>query len=257
MPFVNNKGINIFYKVIGQGTPIVMLHGGPGSHHEWLGYANVLKDQYQLILLDLRGNGQSDKPHDIESYTTRKFTSDIIAVLDELKIDKAHCWGYSFGGYMAFCLSRDYPERFHSFIIGGMHPKGKTKETEENLKAGRERLKDGADGLIAFLRDKGSKVSPEDEKKFRVWDFEAINAWSNNEELFSKVDEHLPELEQPFLLYAGEYDEWNPYPYLLEASKTMKNAKTILFKNEGHEVNYKNELILPHVLKFLEENNRK
>lgn len=58
MPFVNNNGIKIYYIVEGKGPSIVMLHGGPGSHQEWYSYVNLLKDKYQLILLDLRGMGR-------------------------------------------------------------------------------------------------------------------------------------------------------------------------------------------------------
>ncbi len=253
MPIVNNKGINIHYVVEGQGPSIVMIHGGPGSHHEWYAanHISTLKEKYQLILVDLRGNGQSDKPHDSESYLTKKFTSDIIAVLDELKIDKAHCWGYSLGGYLAFCLSRDYPERFLSYIIGGTQPKGLTEEVKELQNSIREKMKDGADGLIALVRERGEEVTPEAEKGFRAMDYEAINAWMNSEDLFSRVDEHLPELEEPFLFYAGEKDEWNPYPHLAEVSKEMKNATAILFEDMGHEVQFIEGVVLPYVLKFL------
>jgi pimeloyl-ACP methyl ester carboxylesterase len=253
MPFVDNKGIKIHYVVEGQGPSIVMLHGGPGSHKEWYvaDHVNSLKNKYQLILVDLRGNGQSDKPHDSKSYLTKNFTSDIIAVLDDLKIEKAHCWGYSLGGYLAFCLSRDYPKRFHSFIIGGSHPQGLTKVVIALLKHIREKLKDGADGLIALSKESGEEISPEYEKSMRA-DFKAINAWCHSEDIFCKVDEHLPKLDIPFLFYAGENDRWNPYPHLVEISKEMKNAKTILFENKGHEVQFVKGLVLPHVLEFLE-----
>ena len=117
MPYVNNMGVKIYYVVEGEGEPMIMNHGGPGTHQAWNGYVQYLKEEYQIIRFDLRGNGQSDKPHDPEEYRTTKYTSDIIAVLDELNIDKVHCWGYSLGGYLAFCLSRDYPERFLSYMI--------------------------------------------------------------------------------------------------------------------------------------------
>ncbi len=255
MPFVDNNGVRIHYVVEGEGPSIVMLHGGPGSHHEWYAanHVSTLKEKYQLILVDLRGNGASDKPHDSKAYYTKNFTSDIIAVLDDIKVEKAHCWGYSLGGYLAFCLSRDYPERFHSFIIGGMHPQGLTEETMELQNKIREQLKDGADGLLAVMKERGEVINPETEKGIRAMDFKAINAWTNSDDLFTKVDEHLPELDMPFLLYAGEKDEWNPYPHLAEVSKKMKNAKAILFEKMGHNVQFIPGVILPHVLEFLEK----
>ena len=252
MPFIDNKGVRIHYVVEGQGEPLIMIHGGPGSLQEWDGYVHYLKDKYQLIRFDLRGNGQSDKPHDSESYASKKYTADIIAILDELKIDKAHCWGYSLGGYLAFCLSRDYPERFLSYIIGGNQPQEPTKEVKEYRKALDEKIRKGADGLLEIIRERGDNVTPEAEQHIRSWDFDAIIAWTESPDLFTKVDEHLPELEEPFLFYAGEQDEWNPYPQLLETSKKMKNAKTILFEKKGHTVHFEIGVILPHVLEFLE-----
>ena len=253
MPFVNNEGVKIYYIVEGQGEPIIMIHGGPGSHQEWNGYVHYLKDKYQLIRFDLRGNGQSDKPHDAESYVSQKYTSDIIAVLDDLKIDKAHCWGYSLGGYLAFCLSRDYPERFLSYIIGGAQPQDLTPEVKKYQFAIREKLRDGADGLIAHIKERGDNVTPDMEKGIRAMDFDAIDAWLDSPDLLTKVDEHLSELDEPFLFYAGEKDEWNPYPQLVEVSKKMKNAKTILFEGQGHTVQFIPNLVLPHVLEFLEK----
>lgn len=251
MPYLVNEGVNIYYVVEGQGEPMIMIHGGPGSHQEWDGYVHYLKDKYQLIRFDLRGNGLSDKPHDVESYGTKKFTADIIAILDELKIDKTHCWGYSLGGYLAFCLSRDYPERFLSYIIGGAQPQELVQEVKDYQDGIKEKMRKGAEGLIEHLRERGDIVTPEVEASIRAMDFEAINAWADSPDLFSKVDEHLPELDEPFLFYAGEEDEWNPYPQLLETSKKMKNAKAILFEKKGHQVHYEIGTILPHVLEFL------
>ncbi len=77
-------------------------------------------------------------------------------------------------------------------------------------------------------------------------------AWLSSEDLYCKVDEHLPKLDLPFLFYAGEKDEWNPYPQLLETSKRMTNAKAILFEDIGHEIQSAKELLLPHILEFLE-----
>lgn len=257
MPYVENNGIKIHYVVIGEGPPLVMLHASMGSYAEWHGgdYINALKDKYKLILVDLRGHGESDKPRDVQSYFSKAFTSDIIAVLDDLKIDKAHCWGYSMGGTIAFFLSRDYPERFTSFIIGGACPQGFQGEELELFNHIRELLKKGADGLLIHLKERGDVITPENEKGLRAMDYDVINAWSNSEDLYDRVDEHLPELDIPFLFYAGEKDQWKPYPYLVEISDKMKNAKTILLPDAGHSIHYQKGVVLPYVLEFLKNLN--
>ena len=86
------------------------------------GYVDALKDDYRLILVDMRGHGQSDKPTDPQLMTPKSQVADIVAVLDELGIDKAHFFGYSLGTLNGWALAKYAPERFHSFIIGGDGP---------------------------------------------------------------------------------------------------------------------------------------
>jgi pimeloyl-ACP methyl ester carboxylesterase len=69
MPYVGNQGIRIHYKVEGQGPPLVLQHGSTSSLQAWYqnGYVEPLKPHYQPILVDARGHGASDKPHDAVS----------------------------------------------------------------------------------------------------------------------------------------------------------------------------------------------
>jgi pimeloyl-ACP methyl ester carboxylesterase len=122
--YVDNDGVRIYYEVEGEGTPLVLVHWASGSTKDWhmFGYVDTLEEDYQLILVDMRGHGQSDKPLDPEAYSAEIQVGDIIAVLDELGIDKAHYFGYSLGGRLGWAVARYAPERFHSIIIGGKTP---------------------------------------------------------------------------------------------------------------------------------------
>ena len=88
MPYVSNQNIRIHYTVDGQGPPLVLQHGSAGSGKDWyqFGYADALKHDYQLILIDIRGRGASDKPHDSAAYTLSHHVADIVAVLNDLKV---------------------------------------------------------------------------------------------------------------------------------------------------------------------------
>ena len=124
MPTVDNHGIAIHYEVRGQGKPVVLLHGFTASSSQWqyAGIADELAKHYQVILVDLRGHGRSDKPHDARAYTLEDRVSDIVAVLDALDLERAHLLGYSMGGWLAFGLAARHPERVASLMIGGAHP---------------------------------------------------------------------------------------------------------------------------------------
>jgi pimeloyl-ACP methyl ester carboxylesterase len=71
------------------------------------GYVDALKDDYQLILVDMRGHGQSDKPADPAAYAAETQVGDIVTILDELGIDKAHFYGYSLGARLGWTMCRE------------------------------------------------------------------------------------------------------------------------------------------------------
>ena len=124
MPFANNQGVRIHYEVEGDGPPLVLMHWGFVNLEAWriCGYVEALKSDYRLVMLDARGHGASDKPHDPDAYTAKWWVSDVVAVLDDLSISKAHYLGYSLGGGIGYAIAKYAPERFHSLVIGGMHP---------------------------------------------------------------------------------------------------------------------------------------
>src|SRR5207237_3323115 len=66
MPYANNQGVRIHYRVEGEGLPLVLQHGYTQSLEHWYqcGYVDALKAHYRLVLVDARGHGGSDKPHE-------------------------------------------------------------------------------------------------------------------------------------------------------------------------------------------------
>ena len=92
MPYANNDGVRIHYQVEGAGPALVLQHGFSGHLESWYepGYVDALQQDYRLILIDARGHGASDKPHDPEAYVLQRRVDNIVAVLDHLDIPKAH-----------------------------------------------------------------------------------------------------------------------------------------------------------------------
>ncbi len=86
MPYAENQGTRIYYEVEGQGPPLVLGHGGGDSLEMWrkFGYTEDLKENYQLVLFDLPGHGQSDRLPE-GSGTQGGISSSVVAVLDALK----------------------------------------------------------------------------------------------------------------------------------------------------------------------------
>src|SRR6185312_14162912 len=124
MPYANNAGVRIHYEIEGDGPALVLQHGFTQSLEDWAEceYLAPLRPKYRMILVDARGHGGSDKPHDEAAYTLDRRAADVTAVLDAERIEKAHFWGYSMGGWIGFGMAKYAPHRVNALIIGGQHP---------------------------------------------------------------------------------------------------------------------------------------
>jgi pimeloyl-ACP methyl ester carboxylesterase len=252
IPFANNQGVNIHYEVEGKGQPIVFLHGLGGNLEMWidLGYTGVLKNDYKLILIDVRGHGASDKPHDPKSYRLKALVSDVIAVLDNLHITKSHFLGYSMGGWIGFGIAKYAPGRFRSLMIGGIDP------YEEDLDKPNYYLqiyKKGMEATIAMTEEIfGPRMTPKLKAQFRTNDLEALIALVSSKDWRLGFEEILPTITMPCMLFVGEAD--SSYSDVHKCIESIPNATFISLPNLDHvETFYRSDLVLPYVIKFLKK----
>ena len=165
MPYADNNGVRIHYHVEGEGTPLVLQHGLTSSILRWysFGFVDALKNDYRLLIIDARGHGDSDKIYDVEAYDRKAMASDVIAVLDAESIDKTHYMGYSMGGSIGFGIAESFADRFHSLIIGGMHP---YPLDAVGLDSRVKRIKSGGmEGYVADMESGGEAPSHPSERR--------------------------------------------------------------------------------------------
>ena len=114
-------GTRIAFDTTGHGSDVILLHGGGQSRNDWhdAGYVERLKDRYRLIAMDIRGNGDSDKPTDPGAYTTDKLGQDILAVADACDAQEFVIWGFSYGGNIGRYLAAE-SERVAGIVIIGI-----------------------------------------------------------------------------------------------------------------------------------------
>lgn len=101
---------------------ITFVHGAGGSSAIWFKQIREFQKKYNVLLLDLRGHGNSNqqiKNAFKEKYTFSALAEDIIEVMDHLKIEKSHFVGISLGTILIRQLAEMYPERIQSMILGG------------------------------------------------------------------------------------------------------------------------------------------
>jgi pimeloyl-ACP methyl ester carboxylesterase len=113
---VTANGIEIGYKLLGSGEPLVMIVGLGGTMESWpLEIIDTLSKKYQLILLDNRGMGYTKANDAVFNY--KLFADDVIGLLDALKVEKTNVLGYSMGSTITQKLLLEYPQRFNKAII--------------------------------------------------------------------------------------------------------------------------------------------
>ena len=118
----DSAGAKIHYTVEGKGDPVILIHGLYSSATMNWGLPGISADlarSFQVIALDCRGHGQSDKPAAEGSYGVQ-MVEDVVRLMDHLHIASAHFVGYSMGGMIAMKLAVLHPDRVRSTTLGGM-----------------------------------------------------------------------------------------------------------------------------------------
>jgi pimeloyl-ACP methyl ester carboxylesterase len=120
--FVSGE-VTLRYREVGQGPPILLVHGYTGSVAAWFGFAGPLASTHRVIAVDVRGFGQSSKFGDPKRFG-EPMADDLIRLLDSLKIDRAHVIGHSMGALIAANVVARYPTRVSSatLVAGPFYP---------------------------------------------------------------------------------------------------------------------------------------
>ncbi|OOQ59192.1 alpha/beta fold hydrolase [Mucilaginibacter pedocola] len=120
--YTATDGTKIYYEVKGNGYPIIMLHGFTGNLQGWKNgelYPALLKQGYKVIMLDLRGNGRSDKPHTDAGYNNDAEAEDVMGLAASLGLKKYDVIGYSRGSIITSRVMV-LDKRVHKAVMGGM-----------------------------------------------------------------------------------------------------------------------------------------
>jgi 3-oxoadipate enol-lactonase len=132
MPYaVTSDDIRLYFEEVGSGTPIIFLHEFAADHTNWEPQMRYFSRGHRCIAYSARGYTPSDVPASKDVYTYEYFYTDALAVLDHLKIAKAHFVGLSMGAYSSLQIGLHAPERALSLALAGVG----TGSDLENLEA--------------------------------------------------------------------------------------------------------------------------
>jgi proline iminopeptidase len=111
-------GTKLYYKAIGEGEPILVVHGGPGLEHSYfLPYLNELAKDHKLIFFDMRGHGKSDANIDSSKIQLSYFVDDIEQLRKEFGVNDLILMAHSFGGLVAENYAIKYPKHLKAVIL--------------------------------------------------------------------------------------------------------------------------------------------
>jgi pimeloyl-ACP methyl ester carboxylesterase len=252
MPYATSTdGVRIHYAVEGRGQPLVLAHWLAGSGEDWrdFGYVGMLRDEYRLILVDARGHGASDKPHDPTVNTADHVARDHVAVLDALSIECAHFWGYSSGGTVAFAAALLAPARFQSLVIGGTDPWW----TPEWVTGADEMIALLDQGMAATLATWEAWLGPWPEplrQRTLANDPEALAARFASAYADPGYRARLGEIAHPSLLYRAEGDPQSAHA--ADTAALMPNARYVALPGLNHLTAFiRSDRVVPTVRRFL------
>ena len=246
MPVANINGVNLNYKVSGQGPAVVLIHGGNGSTHDWSNQIAVLSPKYQVVAMDIRGHGKSAAPKNETEYSIPIFAADILGLVDLLDISNCCLIGHSLGGYIALEFAVSHQDRLSSLVLVDTASEQLVEDpntTQLLQKLYQLASSQGIEAAFEYddqfnptkierlkkhpgLRQKLPKTKQMPSVAGYIYCPRAVTKWQ-------AVTPRLSEIKIPTLIYQGEEDK----PFV-EAVKILKNgiigAELETVKGVGH-----------------------
>ena len=209
--FVETNNIKLHTIVIGEGPPLVLLHGFPDFWYGWKSVITSLKKYYKLIIPDMRGYNLSDKPEGVEKYKIEILVEDIKGLIESLSLGKVFLAGHDWGGVVAWAFAEKYPELLQKLaILNAPH----MKIFQQKLRTDKKQQK-ASFYIFEFLKPDGEKFLFKDDYKWLKFAvFEGMKNKSNLTD-FDK-EQYLSAWTQPGAILGGvnyyranvSFDDW-------------------------------------------------
>jgi proline-specific peptidase len=280
MPF---KGYKTYYRVFGSPKstkpPLLVLHGGPGSAHNYLLGLNALTQTgRQVIYYDQLGCGKSDQPDDESLWQIPLFIEEVVAIRNTLNLKKIHLLGHSWGGMLAIEYLLTQPKGIKSAILASPMISMPLYQTEvDKLKRA---LPGDTYAIMKKHEENGTTASKEYAKAYELYGKHYLFSGSKFPEKYSSHGtegdsvykkmwgvseaygngtmkdwdkiEQLPKIKVPCLITSGQYDELTPWQAGI-AGNQIPHSQIKIFTNGTHLVHIEQEeLYLQTVAEFLQ-----
>jgi pimeloyl-ACP methyl ester carboxylesterase len=247
-----DDGVRLYFEETGAGEPVLFIHEFAGDHRSWEPQVRAMSRRYRCITYDARGYPPSDVPEDPNAYSQERAVLDALAVLDHLRVQRAHVVGLSMGGFCALHLGLSHPERALSLVVAGCGY-GAAPDRRESFRAESE-ANAGAFESDAAAAARTYALGPSrvqlQNKDPRRW-AEFARMLGEHSGLGSALTlrgvqmrrpslydlrERLAQITTPMLIVTGDEDEGCLEPDLM-LKRTIPSAALAVLPRTGHAVN--------------------
>jgi pimeloyl-ACP methyl ester carboxylesterase len=217
-----HDGARLFVTTYGRGAPVILLHGGLANQRYWGDQVPALTQAgYWVILIDSRGHGRSTR--DTRPYTYELMASDVVAVMDGLRLDKAAVVGWSDGAIIGLVMALKDPDRLTGVFAfaANMDPSGVKEDVETNPNFAR--FEQQAAGDYAHL-----SRTPDDYAGFQT----AIEKMWATEPNYAAAD--LAKITTPVTIADGDHDEAIKREHTEYLARSIPSAKLVIIPQASH-----------------------
>jgi pimeloyl-ACP methyl ester carboxylesterase len=215
------NGISLYYAVIGQGPPVVLLHGGLANSDYWGLQVKALAPRHMVILMDSRGHGRSTR--DARPYGYDLMADDVVGLLDTLHVPKADVVGWSDGAILGLDLALRHPDRVGRIFAFAANTvtSGVQDGVEKNPTFARYIARAG--GEYAHL-----SATPKDYDAFVA---QISKMWATEP---NWTDAQLKSIHSPVLVVDGDHDEAIKRDHTEYIAATIPGAGLLILPNVSH-----------------------
>lgn len=243
MPYADVNGVKIYYELYGKGETVVFLNGILANTLSWMNQLLFFSKKFQVLLLDFRGQGKSEKP--TMKYPMEIHADDLRALMDYLKMDRVHLVGTSFGAEVALIFATKYPMRLKSLVVACAvsHISPAVKAMAERwliaakLRSGKSLFETVYPDVFSdeFIEKKWEFVKSTAPFYDTAVDIEAfIELLKGFTEL--NITTELYKIKTPTLVIAAEKDKIKPPKYSQIIHENIAGSEFVIIKNSGHTV---------------------
>lgn len=244
--------ISVSYNDEGKaGDPVIIfIHGFPFNKSMWNKQMEALRNDYQVIAYDVRGHGNSDAG--IEDFSIDLFATDLLSLMDALKIDRAILCGLSMGGYIALNAIENYPDRFDALILSDTTCLADTPEAKEKRMKTIESIR--KNGVEKFADESIKNLFAPESFKTKKKEIASVREMilNTNEESLCKTlrafyerketCSKLSDIYVPVLIMVGVEDKITPLAAAQLMNEKIKESLLSIIEHAGHLSNIENPL---------------